>query len=294
MPKVEYELMRPGEVVEARRRAPIVFVPVGPLEWHGPHLPLGTDGLHAWHVSAGVAREVGGVVLPTFFAGTDVLRLPGKGPEQLGALGLEEDARVVGMDFPQFPVKSLYFEESVFGLTVRELVRALKRDAYRLIVLANGHGAGNQQQTLTRIALEETDLPDVRVIYLNVWVPPAPPQLDPGHAEHQEAAVMLAIAKEYVRLDELPADEPLRYGDYGVVDGPAFDGNPTTDFTVRPDADPRRATREEGARILAREIEVAAARVRRELESLGPDAASRSRTVGVERSDGGSSRRGPS
>jgi len=265
---VEFELMRPGEVVEARRRSPVVFVPVSPLEWHGPHLPLGTDGLHAWHVSVRVAREVGGVVLPPLFAGTDSVRVPGEGPEQLGALGLDDGERIVGMDFPAFPVKSVYFEESVFGLTVREVVRALKRDDYRLIVLANGHGARNQQETLSRIALEETDLPRIRVAYLNVWVPRSPPQLDPGHAELNEAAVMLALVGDRVRLDELPADEPLRYGDYGVVDGPAFDGDPTPDFTVRAEADPRRATREEGERILAREVEAAVERVRDELGKL--------------------------
>jgi len=65
----------------------------------------------------------------------------------------------------------------------------------------------------------------------------------------------VAVAGEHVRLDELPADDPLRYRDYGVVDGPAFDGNPTPDFTVRADADPRAATREEGERILASEVE---------------------------------------
>ena len=262
--------MRPGEVVEARRRAPVVYVPVSPLEWHGPHMPLGTDGLHAWHVAVRVAREVGGVVLPPFFAGTDALRLPGSGAEQLGALGLDDDARVVGMDFPGFPVRSVYFEESAFGLTVREVVRALKRDDYRLIVLTNGHGAGNQQQTLNRIALEETELPRVRVVHVNVWAPPEPPQLDPGHAERNEAAVMLALLGDRVRLDELPADEPLRYRDHGVVDGPAFDGDPTPDFTVRPEADPRAATREEGERILAREVELAAERVRSELAKLAP------------------------
>ena len=269
MHKVEYELMRPGEIVEARRRAPVAFVPVGPLEWHGPHLPLGTDALHAWHVSVRVARELGGVVLPPLYAGTDALRLPGNGPEDLGTLGLDNDARVVGMDFPGFPVKSVYLEESAFGLIVREVVRALKRDIYRLVVLANGHGAAGQQRTLARIALEETELPDVRVIHLNVWAPPEPPRLDPGHAERHEAAVVLAVAGEHVSLDELPASTPLRYADYGIVDGPAFDGSPTPDFTVRAEADPRAATREEGERILAREVEIAGARVRSELERLG-------------------------
>ena len=84
---------------------------------------------------------------------------------------------------------------------------------------------------------------------------------------------MLAIAGDHVRLDELPADVPLRYRDYGVVDGPAFDGEPTADFTVRPDADPRQATREEGERILGEEVRAAAEQVRRELERLGVDVA---------------------
>jgi creatinine amidohydrolase len=260
--------MRPDEVVAARRHAPVAFLPVGPLEWHGPHLPLGTDGLHAWHVSVRAARQVGGVVLPALFAGTDGLRPPGDGPESLGALGLDDDAEVFGMDFPGFPVKSVYLEEDVFGLLMRGVVRAVKRDAYRLIVDANGHGAASQQRTLAEIAREETVLPDVRVLHVNVWVPPEPPQLDPGHAERAEAAIMLALDGNGVRLEELPAGGPLRYRDYGIVDGPAFDGDPTPERTVRPEADPRGATREEGERILAGEVERMAEIVRQELGAL--------------------------
>ena len=125
MTKVEYELMTIGEIVEAKRHAPLVFVPVSPIEWHGPHLPIGTDGLHAHHVAVRLAREVGGVVLPTLFAGTETVLQSKPESNQLGVLGLDEDARVVGMDFPGFPVKSLYFEESAFGIAVRDLVRAL-------------------------------------------------------------------------------------------------------------------------------------------------------------------------
>src|SRR5579864_5564960 len=124
--KVQYELMTPGEIVAARARCPVAFVPVGPIEWHGPHLPLGTDALVAHHLAVRAARIVGGVVLPALFAGTETVRLPGSGAGQLGALGFSDDERVVGMDFPGFPVKGLYFEESAFGVTVRELVRGLK------------------------------------------------------------------------------------------------------------------------------------------------------------------------
>ena len=267
MTKVEYELMTIGEIVEAKRHAPLVFVPVSPIEWHGPHLPIGTDGLHAHHVAVRLAREVGGVVLPTLFAGTETVLQSKPESNQLRVLGLDEDARVVGMDFPGFPVKSLYFEESAFGIAVRDLVRALAADSFRVIVLVNGHGATNHIRTLERIAREEARRDEVTVMSLMVWVPPPPPNRDPGHAAREETAVMMAIAEEHVRLDQLPPpDVPLRYAEYGIVDGPAFDGFPTSDFTVAADADPRSATREEGKRILEREVQVAAARVRQELE----------------------------
>ena len=77
---------------------------------------------------------------------------------------------------------------------------------------------------------------------------------------------MLAIAEEHVRLDALPPrDRPLRYEDHGIVDGAAFDGEPTPEFVVAPHADPRSATREEGEQILDREVQAAVARVREAL-----------------------------
>jgi creatinine amidohydrolase len=266
----EFELLTPGEIAAARKRTPLVFAPVSPLEWHGPHLPVGTDGLHAREVAVRTARETGGLVLPTLFFGTETVRLPGRGPEQLGTLGLDEGERVVGMDFPGFPVRSLYVEESAFGLAVRELVRGLLADSFRLIVLANGHGAANHQRTLERIAREETRLPGAKVVNLNAWVAPEPPRLDPGHADREETAIMMAIAGERVRLDRLPrTGTPLRYAEFGIVDGAAFDGSPTADFTVPAHADPRGATAAEGEALLEREVEAAVATVRQELDALG-------------------------
>lgn len=268
--RVEYERMTPGEIVAARTRLPAAFVPVGPLEWHGPHLPVGTDAIHAAHAARELARSLGGVVLPTFYMGTETVRLPGTGAEQLGALGLDDDVRVVGMDLPGNPVRSLYFEEGAFGIAVREVVRGLKDDGWRLIVLVNGHGAVNHQRTLQRIAREETAAPHVRVLDLMAWTPPPPPSEGPGHADREETAVMLAVAEELVHLDALPPLEtPLRYADYGIVDTAAFDGFPAEGFLLPREADPRVATRAEGEEIVRRELEAARETVVRELALLG-------------------------
>ena len=262
--------MTPAEIVAARERRPVAFVPLGPIEWHGPHLPLGTDAIHAGHIARRLAEELGGVVLPTFFLGTETVRLSGNGPEELGVLGLDDDVRVVGMDLPTNSVRSLYIEEGAFAVAVREIVRGLTGDGWCLVVLVNGHGAVNHIRTLERIAREETRLPDVRVTSLMAWTPPAPPRQGPGHADREEAAVMMAIAPEFVRLDQLPAlDTPLRYADYGIVDSAAFDGFPADGFLLPREADPRLATREEGEQIVAQEVAAARESVTRELAALG-------------------------
>jgi creatinine amidohydrolase len=243
---VEYELMTPDDVLAARRRAAVVFVPIGPLEWHGPHLPLGTDGLVPHRIAVEVARETGGVVFPTSYIGTDSLRPPGVEPQGLGALGVTDAPdRVLGMDLPGFPVKSMYFHETVLGMYVREIVRLLKRDRWSLIVLVNGHGAPNQQRTLSRIADEETDPPALEVLYLTTWIPNN--KSGAGHADRAEASMMLAVAGDRVHVDRLPpSGEPLVYREFGVVDGAAFDGVPSEGFAVPPAQDPRLSSAQEG------------------------------------------------
>jgi creatinine amidohydrolase len=245
--KVRYELMTPGEIVTARERCPVAYLPLGPMEWHGPHLPLGTDALVAHHLALRVAERVGGLVMPALFAGTDALRPRGREAQGLGALGLEGDERVLGMDFPGFPVKSLYFEESVLGITVREFVRKLKAEPYRLIVLVNFHGAGNHRHTLERVALEETDEPRVRVMLPALGNRPRPADMDPGHAEKWETEIVMALEEQHVQIGALPPlDVPLPYAQFGIVEGRAFAGNPPPDCVLSRNADPRYADRQEG------------------------------------------------
>ena len=90
-----------------------------------------------------MAERVGGVVLPTFFWGTERER-----PEEMVAdLGFEKGQYVVGMDFPANILPSLYCREEFLALLVRELLTLLIRQQYKLIVLVNGHGARNHLDT---------------------------------------------------------------------------------------------------------------------------------------------------
>ncbi len=269
MRSIQYELMRPPDIVKERSRAPLAFIPIGPLEWHGPHLPLGMDGLHAHTVAVEVARRVGGVVLPTYFIGSETVRPTDGGAQSSAILGFEGSERMIGMDFPDNPVKSLYFEEGAFAITVREILRLLKTDGYRLLILVNGHGAVNHQRTLRRLAAEESDPPRVQVVYAMAFLPAEPPFSDPGHAEKVETSIILATHPELVDVGALPPKGvPIKYRDFGIVDGKAFDGSPTPDFTLRSESDPRDASAELGRRVLDAEIIRLATVVQEHLRSL--------------------------
>src|SRR5207247_9972886 len=104
MRTVEYESMRPSESAQARARLPLAFIPIGPLEWHGPHLPMGLDGLHAHTVAMEVARQVGGVVLPTYYLGSETVRPTDRGPQTAAILGFGGTGRSIGVGLPDHPV----------------------------------------------------------------------------------------------------------------------------------------------------------------------------------------------
>lgn len=71
MKKVLYEELLPEECVQRIKEMPVAYLPLGTLEWHGPHMPLGADGIQSKELFVRVAEKVGGVVLPILFMGSD-------------------------------------------------------------------------------------------------------------------------------------------------------------------------------------------------------------------------------
>ena len=39
---------------------PVAFLPLGTLEWHGPHMPLGADGIQSKELFIELAGKMGG------------------------------------------------------------------------------------------------------------------------------------------------------------------------------------------------------------------------------------------
>ncbi len=66
-PEVQMQFMRPAQLEKALRDFPVAYVPFGPIEWHGRHLPLGNDALKAHAVLVKTAEQFGGAVYPPVY-----------------------------------------------------------------------------------------------------------------------------------------------------------------------------------------------------------------------------------
>ncbi|MCA0458297.1 MAG: creatininase family protein [Chloroflexi bacterium] len=253
MRTVRFELLRPSEIIAERDRFPVVFQPIGPLEWHGPHLPYGTDPLHAQAVSVRTAEAIGGVVMPTLYWGSERER----SPESLRQIGFKGDEWIVGMDFPDNSMKSLYSMEDVLAFVVRARLELVIEQGYKLIVIVNGHGAANHMATLDRLAKEYTARGGAKVLFTTAFDPSPDGTYNIGHADALETSLMLALEPESVDIPALlPLSEPLKNTGWGIVDGDTFSGRPTPDYTLRPNDDPRlNASAEQGEAALKGDVE---------------------------------------
>jgi len=65
--EVQMQFMRPAQLEKALRDFPVIYVPFGPIEWHGRHLPLGNDALKAHAILVKTAEQFGGAVYPTVY-----------------------------------------------------------------------------------------------------------------------------------------------------------------------------------------------------------------------------------
>lgn len=247
MRTVQLEYLRPGEILAEKERFSVVYLPIGPLEWHGPAMPYGTDPLMAQEIARAAARITGGVVMPTLFVGTErerpVYMLEAKGFEN------PEELYVIGMDVPKNPMKSYYAKEDMFAVIVRENLRLLVQQGYKLIVVVNGHGASGQKSTLERLAIEFSNETASKVIVSMPDILEPGDDFDFGHGTLVETSIMRGLYGENVDLSALPPrDVPLKYTDYGIADDSVFAGERTPgDCVIH---DPRDATVELGQKFV--------------------------------------------
>jgi creatinine amidohydrolase len=234
------------EAVAAVTASPVVLVPAGAFEQHGPGLPLATDLIRAEHVVDRVARRLDGraVIGPAVPVGVS--------PHHLAFAG------------------TVTLTTTTFAAVIREYVDSLYRHGWRKVLVVTGHGGNNA--ALTAVG---QDLLTTHQDLQYAWTPVTPlaaaalseldlPQVS-GHGGEAETAQMLYVAPELVRRDLLePGTTALAELD-PVARLSRRDGHPT--LPVRYDrlsrsgilGDPRTATTAAGKSIMDAVVERVAA-----------------------------------
>jgi creatinine amidohydrolase len=230
----------PDEIATARERNGLVILPIGPIEWHGPHLTLGCDNLLAHEFARNLARKLESPYYPPLFLGTERER----SPDMLEALGFKRDQFIEGMDFPGLPVASAYFREEVFASVVRNILNILfDRMKFKYVLIVNGHGADNQKAVLNRLCTEfNAGNPNKRVMWVYPGFTKSLIAGAIGHATSHEASMLGAAWPGCVDLSRLPSSGKLKNVEFAIVDGETFDLSPTPDHTLRENQDPRTKT----------------------------------------------------
>lgn len=158
---------------------PLVLVPVGSTEQHGPHLPLDTDSVIARAVAERAASALSsGPRAPALVAPTLVYGASGEHADFPGTVSLGHEA---------------------LTFVIVELVRSLSRWAGR-VVLVNGHG-GNTATLSTVTPRMRAEGHEV------VWTGCDLPGGD-AHAGRTETSLMLHLAPRDVHLDRAVAGDP--------------------------------------------------------------------------------------
>jgi mycofactocin precursor peptide peptidase len=158
--------------------APLVVVPLGSVEQHGHHLPLGTDTSVACAVAEAAAGALAGALLAPALA--------------YGASGEHEG----------FPGTISIGTDALTGLLV-EYGRSAGRWAGRLLVV-NGHG-GNLDALRAAVPLLRSEGRDV------AWFPCGVPGGD-AHAGRTETSLMLHVEPARVREDRAVPGETAPLG----------------------------------------------------------------------------------
>ena len=69
--KIHDEELLPHEFQARLAARPVGYLPLGTLEWHGPHLALGADFIQARALFERAARRFGGIVFPPIWIAPD-------------------------------------------------------------------------------------------------------------------------------------------------------------------------------------------------------------------------------
>lgn len=181
------ELTSPDFALAVARSGGTCIVPLGILEKHGPHLPLGTDLIDCREISLRAAAAEYTIVFPPYFVGQIF-----EAKHQPGTIA--------------------YGSRMMLDI-LQQTCDELARNGIKKIILVNGHGGNDPFLHFFCQSQLETRRDYVVYLFEPAYDEATEARLDKmrktavdGHAGEEETSVMLAHHPELVRMDKAGAE----------------------------------------------------------------------------------------
>jgi len=211
--EVRCECLRPERVRAARETCPALYIPIGTIEWHGFHNPVGLDTLKIHGICVRCAQAGGGLVFPPLWYGES--REEALMDSNPGTC--ESIAQAMGLDpqnfEPGYMRRSPADQIAAYQQLLIHVLNQAQSLGFRVLVLAAGHyplidharaaaATFHQQRRMgsrygkPAIAWVFTGYELVRDLYPDAG----------DHGGFWETSLMLALKPELVDLSVLPED----------------------------------------------------------------------------------------
>jgi creatinine amidohydrolase len=183
---VRAELLLPHELEAAVASHPVAYLPLGSLEFHGAHLPIGLDALTAHGICLRAASRAGGIVFPPLYQGT-------------------------GGGHTRYPWTVMMKSGEELRELIWQSLQRLQDFGFKVAVVITGHFADEQLALIDDIgnSWRSDSSNAMRVLSLAVNRCEDSP-IEPDHAGVFETSLLAAMSPELVQIDRLPllADNP--------------------------------------------------------------------------------------
>ena len=221
----QIERLNPIQIEKELDANSLVYIPLGAIEWHGKHLPIGLDSFTSHGICLRAAKETNGLVMPPLYYG------------MTGSIW-------------HHPYTILVEDDDVFLNILVTTLQRLEASGVKKVMLFTGHFTTRQLEALATLNIKWESIKEtLNISILSISDCPNV-AIEADHGALFETSVLAQLHPEMINLDNLPTKEDVPAND---LDGNSK-GNHRRDpnnvlFGVFGD-DPRDYQEEQAKRIL--------------------------------------------
>jgi len=235
---VQYERLRPGQIVARREACPVAYLPIGTIEWHGEHNPVGLDTLKIHALLSKCAEEIGGLVFPPLYYGENreqaLMEANSADREQIAA----KMAFPIDNFGPGYMVETVSEQNRNYLSLLVHMLHQIKSLGFKVVVVGAGHyPLLDHARAAAALFHQEQSRPKM-IVWSMTGYELVQGQFNPcgDHAGKWETSLLMHLDPGMQDLTVLPDDrseKPIGASNNGVQESSAEFGQQTADAIVQ-------------------------------------------------------------